>query len=83
MALCLSRRKGESVIIGEGDIAVKVLEITRHGVVLAIAAPDSVAVFRDEIYAEHADWPLSAAVTRLVGESQGRRVSGDEAAPRA
>lgn len=49
--LVLSRRKGESIIIGN-DIVVTVLEVRPDQVRLGIDAPRSVSVHREEIYLE-------------------------------
>lgn len=47
--LVLERKLGESVMIGD-DIEIKVHEIHRGKVRLAIAAPEEVKVHRKEIY---------------------------------
>ena len=47
--LVLSRRKGESIMLGD-EIEVRVLEITRHHVKIGFEAPRSVPVYRKEIY---------------------------------
>lgn len=47
--LILTRTIGESIRIGE-DVTVTVLEVSRHGVKLGIAAPKAIAVWREEIY---------------------------------
>lgn len=46
--LCLSRRKGEAIMIG--DIEVHVVEIRGDKVRLAIQAPRDVPVHRREVY---------------------------------
>lgn len=48
--LILSRRMGESLIIGD-DIVVTVLGTKSGQVRIGISAPEEVAVFREEIYA--------------------------------
>lgn len=49
--LVLTRNQDQSVFIGrDGEIVVKVLEIKRGGVKLGIAAPESVNIYREEIF---------------------------------
>lgn len=64
--LVLSRKLGERIRIGD-DIEVVVLELGRDQVRLGITAPRSVAVHRQEVYAEIAE--------------ANRLASGDQAAP--
>lgn len=47
--LALSRRKGETIVIGD-DIEVTVIEIKGSQVVLGIKAPGDVSVHRSEVY---------------------------------
>ena len=47
--LILGRKEGESIIIGN-DIKIKILEIKRGQVKLAIEAPKEIPVYREEIY---------------------------------
>jgi carbon storage regulator len=47
--LCLSRRRGETIQIGN-DISITVLEVLENEVRVAISAPKSVAVHREEVY---------------------------------
>lgn len=49
--LVLSRRANESLMIGH-DVVVTVLEVRGDQVRLGITAPRSVAVHREEVYAE-------------------------------
>jgi len=49
MALILTRRAGESIIIGD-DIVVTVLSINGNQVWLGIDAPKEVPIHREEIY---------------------------------
>lgn len=64
--LVLSRKLGERIRIGD-DIEVVVLELGRDQVRLGITAPRSVAVHRQEVYAEIAE--------------ANRLASGDQASP--
>lgn len=50
--LVLSRRKNESIVIGDGDttIRVTVVEVRGDKVRLGIAAPEEIPVHRLEIY---------------------------------
>ncbi len=47
--LVLSRRKDESLFIGE-DIRVTILDIRGGQVRVGITAPESIKVFREEVY---------------------------------
>ena len=49
--LVLSRRTGESVMVGH-DIVITVLEVRGDVVRVGISAPRSVQVHREEVYAE-------------------------------
>lgn len=48
--LVLTRKMGESVVIGDNEINVKVLGITGNQIRLGIDAPKEVSVHRQEIY---------------------------------
>lgn len=52
--LVLTRRKNESIVIGE-DIVVTVLEVKGDQIRLGISAPRDVLVFRDELLANLVD----------------------------
>jgi len=58
--LVLSRRVGESVVIGD-DVTITVLEVRGDVVRVGIDAPRSVAVHRAELLAETADANAEAA----------------------
>jgi carbon storage regulator len=58
--LVVSRRAGESVVIGD-DITVSVLEVRGDVVRIGIDAPRSVAVHREELLAQLAQSNQSAA----------------------
>jgi carbon storage regulator len=71
--LVLSRRAGESVVIGE-DVTISVLEVRGDVVRIGISAPRSVAVHRAELLAEleqsniEAASPSADAVDSLLQE---------------
>lgn len=65
--LVLSRREGESVIIGN-DIVITVLEVRGGQIRLGVDAPRSLQVHREEVYRE-----VSAANREAVGSSQQHR----------
>ena len=58
--LVLSRRVGESVVVGD-DVTITVLEVRGDVVRVGIDAPRSVAVHRAELLAELADANAEAA----------------------
>ena len=47
--LALSRKPGESVVIGN-DIEITILEVTGEQVKVGIKAPQSVAIYRKELF---------------------------------
>ncbi|WP_214627320.1 carbon storage regulator CsrA [Paenibacillus agaridevorans] len=47
--LVLSRKKGESILIGE-DIEISIVEITNDQIKLGITAPKEVTILRKELY---------------------------------
>ena len=47
--LVFTRRKGETIVIGDG-IRIEVLRTSRDGVRLGVVAPPEIAVHRKEIY---------------------------------
>ena len=65
--LILSRRVGESVIIGE-DISITVLRVKGNQVRLGVNAPKSVAVQREEI-SERIESEVTDAAGKLNGET--------------
>ena len=48
--LVLTRRTGESIIIGDRLVTIKVIHVTENYIKLGISAPDSLSVHRKEIY---------------------------------
>jgi carbon storage regulator len=81
--LVLSRRVGESVVIGDGSpdaVTVTVLEVRGDVVRIGIDAPRSVAVHRAELLAELADANADAASpseTTLASLSEALRTARD------
>ncbi len=47
--LVLTRRQGESIVIGD-DIIITILNLDKKQVDLGISAPDDVAINREEVY---------------------------------
>jgi carbon storage regulator len=80
--LILTRRVGESVIVGD-DIVISVIEVRGDAVRIGIQAPRSVSVHREEVYLElqraneqaasASDAAIGAAVEELMGEDQPER----------
>lgn len=58
--LVLTRREGESIVIGN-DIVVSVLQYRGNQVQLGISAPSEIAVHRQEIYDQVTDENIKAA----------------------
>jgi carbon storage regulator len=50
--LVLTRRPNQSIVIGDGEIVITVLEVRGDQVRLGIKAPREVQVHRDEVWAE-------------------------------
>lgn len=78
--LVLTRRPGESIIIG-GDITVTVLEVRGDQIRIGIDAPRSVKVHREEVLREITQTNTEAVATadrarRLLQQHPGRPPSG-------
>ncbi len=58
--LALSRKKSESIVIGN-DIEITVLDIKGDQVKLGITAPKSVPVYRKEVYVQIKDANMAAS----------------------
>ena len=58
--LVFTRRRDESIVIGDG-IEIRVLRVGRDGVRLGIIAPPHVPVHREEVYAEICEANRAAA----------------------
>ena len=56
--LVLSRKRGESIVIGEG-ITVTVLAVDGDRVKLGVVAPVEVPIHREEVYERIGDCPAS------------------------
>ncbi|MGO0907521.1 carbon storage regulator CsrA [Clostridioides difficile] len=58
--LVISRKKGETVLIGE-NIEVKVVGVDGNNVKLAISAPNNIGILRKEIYEKIKEENIKAA----------------------
>lgn len=75
--LVLTRRSGESVVIGD-DVTVTVLEIRHDQVRLGVDAPRSVPVHRHEVYEQ----VIRENATAVATSEQARRVARSARPPR-
>jgi len=66
--LILSRKKDESIIIGD-NITISVVDIKGDQVKLGISAPGDVKVFRQEVYAAIQEENRAAASVRNIPEN--------------
>lgn len=48
--LVLTRKIGEKIVIGNGEITIKIVSCKNGAVQLGIDAPDDVSVHREEVY---------------------------------
>ena len=48
--LVLTRRTGESIIIGDKLVTIKVIHVSENYIKLGISAPEDLSVHREEIY---------------------------------
>ncbi|HDH02980.1 MAG TPA: carbon storage regulator [Actinobacteria bacterium] len=71
--LVLSRREGESVVIGN-DIVITVLEVRGGQIRLGVDAPRSLQVHREEIYRQ-----VSASNKKAMGTSKAHQARLDKA----
>ena len=75
--LVLSRRAGESLIIGD-DVRIKILDIHGHQARLGIEAPGSVAIVREELHRAVAEANQDAARTEKADPADiARRLKAD------
>jgi carbon storage regulator len=72
--LILTRRAGESIVIGD-DIVVTIVEATRDVVRVGIDAPRHISVHRHEVYAEIARENEAARTAAGVEPGAGRPIS--------
>ena len=63
--LVLTRRKGQSIVLGD-NIEISVVEVSGDAVRLGIKAPKEVSIYRREIYEAICEENISAA--RAAGE---------------
>lgn len=68
--LVLTRRQGESLVIGD-DVRVRVVSVSGGQVRLAIEAPDGVSVHREEVYERIARANREAASTSADAPATG------------
>lgn len=59
--LVITRKKGESILIGE-DIEITVVKVDDGSVKLSIAAPKNISILRKELYKEVTEENKNAAV---------------------
>lgn len=80
--LVLSRKAGESIVIGN-EITVTVVEFRGDQVRLGIQAPRSVQVYREELYAEVSRQNREAAAVELsdLDDLPGRPAGGSSTPP--
>jgi carbon storage regulator len=78
--LILTRRVGESVIVGD-DIVISVIEVRGDAVRIGIQAPRSVSVHREEVYLElqQANQQAASSTDDAVGAIVGELASDDHA----
>jgi carbon storage regulator len=48
--LMITRRAGERIVLGGGEVTIEVVEITGGQVRIGIQAPKSVAIYREELW---------------------------------
>lgn len=62
--LILSRKKDESIIIGD-EIKIKVIDIDGNRIQLGIEAPESITIHREEVYKEIQEENKMAAMEKV------------------
>ncbi|NQT20634.1 MAG: carbon storage regulator CsrA [Planctomycetes bacterium] len=78
--LVLTRRKGESIILGD-DVEVKILELHGSQVKVGIQAPQSLSVHRKEVYLAIERENKAAAESAKRAAAEGK--TGEAGAPEA
>jgi len=70
--LVLSRKEGESIIIGSGEdeILVKIAKIEKYLVKLAIEAPRKISIFRKEVFDSVMESNKEAALRKQKGNQR-------------
>ena len=63
--LIITRRPGEKIMIGD-DVVVEVIEVSGSSVRVGIAAPKSVPVYREEIWAAVKEENAAAAAANVT-----------------
>ena len=67
--LIITRKPGERIMLGD-DVVVEVIEVSGSSVRLGIAAPRSVPVYREEIWAAVKEEQAAAGGAPTVGGSE-------------
>ena len=75
--LALTRKKGESVMIGD-DIEIVVLQVSGEQVKLGFDAPRSISVHRKEVYEQIKNENLAAAATNAKLEELREKMKGEK-----
>jgi carbon storage regulator len=60
--LIITRRPGEKIVLGD-DVVIEVIEVSGSSVRIGIAAPKSIPVYREEIWAAVKDENAAAAAS--------------------
>ena len=72
--LIITRRPGEKIMVGE-DVVVEVIEVSGSSVRIGIAAPKSIPVYREEI------WAAVKAENKAAAAAEADQVPDDLPAP--
>ncbi|MFQ5963012.1 MAG: carbon storage regulator CsrA [Candidatus Scalinduaceae bacterium] len=63
--LILTRKVGESVIIGD-DIKITVVEVNKHQIRLGINAPKNISIHREEIYKKIGEENALSSISSVI-----------------